>query len=88
MFLICGTLLYNQRLLPASGSTSLHQNVTVNGRPCLGGASALVLKKLFAKIPKTFDQSLLQSIPQPLRDFDITNADDYIEHLRLVAKQS
>ena len=74
--------------LPGNGSTSLHRNVKVKGQPCLGGADALVLKKIFAKIlNQTFDKSLLQSLPQPFREFDIINADNCIEHLRLVAKQ-
>jgi len=75
--------------LPANGNTSLHRNVRVKDQPCLGGADALVLKKLFKKtLTKSLDESLLQSLPQPFCEFDITNADNCIEHLRLVAKQS
>ena len=69
--------------LPANGSTSLHRNVKVKGQPCLGGADALVLQQLFAKIlNKIFAESLLQSLPKPFREFDITNANNCIEHLR------
>ena len=75
--------------LPANGNTSLHRNVRVKDQPCLSGADALVPQKLFKKIlTKSLDDSLLQSLPQPFCEFDITNADNCIEHLRLVAKQS
>ena len=75
--------------LPANGNTSLHRNFRVKDQPFLGGADALVPRKLFKKtLTKSFDDSLLQSLPQPFREFDITNADNCIEHLTLVAKQS
>ena len=68
--------------LPANGNTSLHRNVRVKDQPCLSGADALVPQKFFKKT------HTLQSLPQPFCEFDITNADNCIEHLRLVAKQS